>query len=133
MTIAFERQILPDAYAGYLTGWRERTRAEKERLAWQIKENRSMAEQCVKALVQRYPIQRAWLIGSLLTEESFHAKSDIDIVVEGLPPKDYFSALASVYDLLPPGLELDLLTLEAVQPGLRESIMTEGKLLYERP
>jgi len=132
LTRAFESQIRPEAYAGYLAGWRERTRAEKEHLVGKFQESRTLAEDCVGVLVRRYPIRRAWLIGSLLTPDYFHAASDIDLVVEGLPSKHYFAALSCLYDLLPPDLESDLITLETAQPGLREHIMKEGKLLYER-
>lgn len=132
MMIALESQIQPEAYASYLAGWRERTRAEKEHLDGKFQQSRSLADDCVGVLVRRYPIRRVWLIGSLLTPDYFHAASDIDLVVEGLPSKHYFAALSCLYDLLPPDLELDLIIIETVRPGLRERIMKEGKLLYER-
>ncbi|MDZ7261207.1 MAG: nucleotidyltransferase domain-containing protein [candidate division KSB1 bacterium] len=88
--------------------------------------------ECAQFLGTQYGVQRVFLIGSLAREGFAHARSDIDLVVEGLASNQYFSALSAVWKKLPPGVELDLIPLEDAYESLKERVFQEGKLLYER-
>jgi len=87
-----------------------------------------VAEACIKRLKERYPVKSVALCGSLAGEGPWHARSDIDLVVEGLAPQDYFAALTDLWELLPPWLELDLIPLENAPPGLVRRIRGEEKM-----
>ncbi|MCP4164815.1 MAG: nucleotidyltransferase domain-containing protein [Chloroflexi bacterium] len=126
------KQTSQDLYAEYKIAWDKRRKAERQRLLQEAEHARDVARQCALLLADRYPIQRVWLIGSLLDKERFHHGSDVDLVVEGLNDRDYFPALAKLYELLPAGLELDLITLESAQSSLHKLVMQKGELLYER-
>jgi len=87
-----------------------------------------MAEECAKLLKEKYKIKRIFLIGSLV-KGIFHKRSDIDLVVEGLPPDLYIKALTDIYDILLPGTELNLIPYEDAFDSLKEKTLKEGKLL----
>ena len=63
------------------------------------------AGECASLLKNKYNVKRVYLIGSLI-KGIFHDRSDIDLVVEGLPPRLYIKALSELYDILLPGMEL---------------------------
>ena len=53
------------------------------------------------------------------------------MAVEGLAPDAYFAALAGMYALVEPGVEIDLVPIEIAQPAIRQRILSEGQVLYE--
>jgi predicted nucleotidyltransferase len=65
------------------------------------------------------------LFGSAAGDAPWHARSDLDLAVEGLRPEDYLAALTACYELLPRGVELDLVPLESAWPELRARILGE--------
>ena len=67
---------------------------------------------CTLVLKNRFGAREVHVFGSLAGQSPWHSNSDIDLAVEGLAPEDYVPALSALYDLLPEGLELDLVTLE---------------------
>jgi len=127
-----DESTLRDQYAPYIEAWRKRWQAEHERQRKRAKAARLLAATCAQLLVDGYGVTRVWLIGSVLKPETFRKGSDIDLAVEGLADRDYFPALAKLYEQLPAGLELDLISVETAQASLREHVMEEGELLYER-
>jgi predicted nucleotidyltransferase len=90
---------------------------------------RQATERCVRVLKDKYNIRRAFLIGSLV-KGFIHERSDIDLVVEGLPPELYIKALTELWDLLPAGVELNLIPYEDAFESLREKAINEGELIY---
>jgi predicted nucleotidyltransferase len=74
-------------------------------------------------------VKRVYLIGSL-AKGMFHDRSDIDLVVEGLPAELYIKALTELYDLLLPGMELNLIPFEDAFDSLKEKAVKEGQLVY---
>ena len=90
---------------------------------------REVARACARRLVQDFGAREVYLFGSLLDAELAHERSDIDLAVEGLEGKLYFKALSAVWELLPAGVELDLVPLEQARPGLAERVKAEGVLL----
>jgi predicted nucleotidyltransferase len=83
------------------------------------------AEVCAKVLTERFGARRVILFGSLAGQGAWHARSDIDLAVEGLAPSEFFSAYSVCRDLLPRGLELDLVPLEKAHPEMRARLLRE--------
>lgn len=115
----------------YVAAWRERRKQEQEQLAERLKEGWRAAIRCAEFLARRCGVRRVYLFGSRLGNTHFHQKSDIDLVVEGLPSEQYIPALTEIWDLLPSGFELDLVPLEDAFPEMIERVQNEGEVLYE--
>jgi predicted nucleotidyltransferase len=62
-----------------------------------------------------------------LSRSGSGSPSDVDLAVEGLPPREYFPALAELMSLF--GAPVDLVRLEEAPPSLRERIAAEGERL----
>jgi predicted nucleotidyltransferase len=92
-------------------------------------ELRKAAERCVSVLRDKYKIKRAFLIGSLV-KEIIHERSDIDLVIEGLAPDLYMKAITELWDILPSGVDLNLIPYEDAFESLRRKAAGEGELLY---
>ncbi len=87
------------------------------------------ARECTSFLEKKYNVKRVYVIGSLV-KGKFHNRSDIDLVVEGLPSALYIDALTDLYDLLLPGMELNLIPFENAFDSLKRRTIREGKVLY---
>lgn len=87
------------------------------------------AERCVKLLKEKYKVKRVILIGSL-AYGTIHKKSDIDLVVEGLSYEIYMKCLTELYDILPPGVEINLIPFEDAFESLKQKALQKGKVLY---
>lgn len=80
-------------------------------------------------LSEKYTLKRVYLFGSL-AEGLFFKGSDIDLAIEGIDFEDYLKALAEHRQLK--GIHLDILHLDFCKPKLKETILKNGKLLYEK-
>jgi predicted nucleotidyltransferase len=87
-----------------------------------------LARKSAKLLKEKYGVKKVFLIGSLV-KGFFHDKSDIDLVVAGLLSELYIKALTDLYDLLPSGVELNLIPFEDSFNSLKEKAIKEGMLL----
>ncbi|HEV7796554.1 MAG TPA: nucleotidyltransferase domain-containing protein [Pyrinomonadaceae bacterium] len=76
------------------------------------------AKQCERVLKDTFGVREVYVFGSLSGHSPWHSRSDVDLAVEGLAPERYIAALTACYALLPPGMELDLVTLETAPPEL---------------
>jgi predicted nucleotidyltransferase len=85
----------------------------------------ALARKCAKILKKKYNVHKIFLIGSLVIGH-FHDESDIDLVVEGLKPEFYIKALTELYDLLPSGVDLNLIPFEDAFNSLKEKTIKEG-------
>jgi predicted nucleotidyltransferase len=83
------------------------------------------AEACKRLLRERFGARRVILFGSLAGQGIWHARSDVDLAVEGLASAVFFEAYSACRDLLPQGAELDLVPLEKVSPEMRARILGE--------
>jgi len=92
-------------------------------------ELREIAEKCIWILKNKYKVKKVFLIGSL-AEGYVHERSDIDLVVEGLSPDLYIKSLTELWDILPSGLELNLIPFEDAFESLKEKTLKEGALIY---
>ena len=79
-------------------------------------------------LRQNYPPARIIVFGSLLHPEVFHAQSDIDLAVEGLPWAAYLRAWNEVERNFGE-FKVDLIDLGIVSPEMRDWIEEEGQAL----
>jgi predicted nucleotidyltransferase len=83
------------------------------------------AKACAELLKTRFGARRVIIFGSLAGQGPWHARSDIDLAVEGLAPADYMQALSACWELLPEGMDLDLVPLEDARPEMRARILGE--------
>jgi predicted nucleotidyltransferase len=88
----------------------------------QREEAYKVAQQCAQFLKERFNVDNVYIFGSVVGDGIWHKRSDIDIAVEGLPSENYMRAYFDMYDLLPPGLDLDLITLENAPVKMRERV-----------
>src|SRR4029434_6030827 len=83
----------------------------------------ALATRCARILRDRFKASRVIPFGSVVGRETWHSASDLDLAVEGLPPEQFFQALAALRELLPPGLDVDLVDLEHAGEALRARIL----------
>ncbi|OGG46701.1 MAG: hypothetical protein A3F84_25210 [Candidatus Handelsmanbacteria bacterium RIFCSPLOWO2_12_FULL_64_10] len=83
------------------------------------------AEACVQVLREQFGVRQVYVFGSLSGQGPWHSRSDVDIAVEGLPSREYVHALSTLYQILPEGVELDLITLEDAPPEMIARIKGE--------
>ena len=100
------------------------TRAAEERKEQALE----AAEACIRLLKERFGARRVILFGSITGQGPWHGRSDIDLAVEGVAPEEFFPAYSACRDLLPRGLELDLVPLEDAYPEMRARILGEVEM-----
>ncbi len=93
----------------------ETTRRQRREKAWEV------ARAAAALLKSRYHATRVAAFGSLTQAERFHPWSDVDLVVWGITPDDYFEAVARVLDV-GREIKIDLIMAERCKPYLREAI-----------
>ncbi len=113
----------------YAEAWRRR-RDERDALPFLHQQLMEVAQKCASVLAEKYSVRKVYLFGSVAWPERFHADSDLDLAVEGLPDEKYMRALAELWRLLPADRELNLVPLEAAFPELAERVRREGLVLY---
>lgn len=91
-------------------------------------ELKKVAYKIARFLKEKYKVKRVFLIGSL-SKGIVHERSDIDLVVEGLPPELYIKALTEAYDILSVKAELNLIPFEDAFPSLKEKTLKEGEVI----
>jgi predicted nucleotidyltransferase len=91
------------------------------------------AERCAHLLKQQFGAKEVYIFGSVAEGRNWHSRSDIDLAVEGLAPASYISALCACYELLPAGMELDLITLETAPPALVRKAKMEEPMSQDDP
>jgi uncharacterized protein len=92
----------------------------------------ALATRCARVLRDRFKASRVIPFGSVVGSGTWHPGSDLDLAVEGIPPEQFFQALAALRELLPPGLDVDLVDLEQAGEALRARILGE-KTMSEEP
>lgn len=85
------------------------------------------AERAAELLRREHGATRVVLFGSVLDVERFHARSDLDIAVEGVRPDDFWAAGAAAERAA--GFELDLIDLGYAKPELRDHVQRHGREL----
>src|SRR5713101_5464296 len=92
----------------------------------------ALATRCARILRDRFQARRVIPFGSVVGSGTWHPGSDLDLAVEGIPPEQFFQAWAALRELLPPGLDVDLVDLEHAGEALRARILGE-KTMSEDP
>jgi len=113
----------------YRRSWQKRREKNKKSLVQRNREARELAQKCGKHLRKEYGVAFVYLVGSTVFSSRFHPRSDIDLLVKGLPDEKYFTALKECWDLLRPGFELDLIPWEDAPEKLKEKAREQGELL----
>ena len=76
-------------------------------------------------LNKNFGVRKVFVFGSLLNEELFHLKSDIDLAVLGLDEKHYYRAQGQLL-AIDPEFEIDLILMEDASESLKKKIESEG-------
>jgi predicted nucleotidyltransferase len=113
----------------WIRGWKERIRAEEERRSAHTAALREGARAAAEALMEM-GVRRVWLFGSV-AGNSTHARSDIDLAIEGLEAKELFKAWDIAGHAVGSGVTVDLIRIEEASPRLRKQIEA-GEVLLER-
>jgi uncharacterized protein len=107
----------------------------KHRIALQQNQNRALADQAKQKLPQivhlltaQFQATQIILFGSL-AKGTFRQGSDIDLAVAGIPPQQYFSALAAA-NRLSDSFQIDLKPLEDLEPQFYQRVIQTGECLY---
>ena len=117
---------LPEEMETYRATARRNWAAERRRLALRKERAWAVARQAADLLRCEFGIDRVALFGSLVRDELFHARSDIDLAVWGLDEKYYYRAVARLL-ALDAEFEVDLVMGEAIPASLLAVIEREGK------
>ncbi len=118
-----------DGLDDYRHAWARRSQAEVAQAAARRARAEALLPTLVHALVQTYDARRVVLIGSL-ARGAFGARSDIDLVVEGIAPARFFEAAAALDRLADP-IRVDLIPLETAQVALYTAIEADGRILHD--
>jgi len=81
------------------------------------------ARRAAALLRAQFGARRVFAFGSVCTG-AFHARSDIDLAIEGVPPELFFKAGAAAARLV--SRELNLIELETCSERLRRHVLSEG-------
>lgn len=123
------RLPLMDRFAPYVRAHHVRraaAEAERTELCWRARE---AAESAARRLAAAFPLNRVVLFGSL-ARGTFHAGSDIDLGVDGLPEGRALDA----YAVASVGCEFDInvVPTERAKPYIAEAVAREGVVLWRR-
>lgn len=88
------------------------------------------AHRISQLLPSEFDISSIHLFGSLAWGGTFTPETDIDLAVSGLKPEILYKAIGYLESKT--GFPFDLIDLDEASPTLRERILKEGELLYER-
>ena len=115
--------------AEYKRHWRERAEREAARRCELATRARSEARRVAHMLVHEFGASRVYLFGSLVQDDRFHERSDIDLAVEGIAPERFFKVWAAVgaHSDVP----IELVDLDEVGELMRTLILQYGELLCD--
>ena len=121
------RESLKD-YSSYIEGWRarsQRERVENEKRRMQAVQD---AKRIAVFLGKFKGVSKVVGIGSAFDPDRFHSRSDIDLVVMGMPPSTFF--LAHGRSMMITGFELDLISYENSSTLFKQRVDEEGVQLW---
>ena len=117
--------ISPEQMKIYKRTARERQARDEQAMHARREAAWSVARQAARPLKERFGAKRVIVFGSLAHGAWFHARSDIDLAVEGIAPGDFFRAWAKL-DYLGSHFEFDLIEYEFAPAHLRDVIDEQG-------
>ncbi len=113
--------ITPEQMKIYKRTARERQARDEQQMLARRQAAWTTARQAARYLKEKRGAKRVIVFGSLAHAAWFHARSDIDLAVEGISPDDLFPVWAAL-DHLDSPFEFDLIRYESAPPHLRQSI-----------
>ena len=117
--------ISPERMEIYKRSARQRESEQQQMLAQRREAAWRVARQAATLLKVEFGATRVVAFGSLAHGAWFNARSDIDLMVGGLPPEKFWRAWAAL-DLTNAGFEIDLVADDEVTDRLRDVIEHEG-------
>jgi uncharacterized protein len=117
----------------YRAAWRTRAARQAAAREAATQARRKAAEALLPRLVEhlstRYGVRRVTLVGSFARGDS-GPESDIDLVVEGLPPDALFKAGAEL-ERIAGDWDVDLIPYEDATDRLRTAMAEEGVVIHD--
>lgn len=124
-----KRQEQKQNYAPFIAAWKKRFSDQRKQREALRKEAYQEAKRCAEILRQEYGAKRVFLFGSVLDEDRFSERSDIDLAVEGLEGSSFFGAVGKL--LQESKFNIGMVPWEDCQESFKRKILTRGELLYE--
>ena len=113
--------------------WKKRFAADREELEKTRQEGLAQAAKAAAAMRERWPqIRAVHLFGSVL-DDRFRSHSDLDLLVDGLPPGSLLDAIAIAEDAGP--LPVDLKRREDLSDDLVQRLLRKSQTVkqYDPP
>ena len=111
----------------YAEHWKRRLELMEKARQGLFKKALDDAAKIAGHLREKHGCGEIYLIGSILEKERFSEKSDIDLVVKGLPKDRYFYILAEIRDIT--DFSVDIIPYEDANELIRDTVEKEGKRL----
>ena len=111
----------------YLEFWRKRFEMQKAESFALADFARADLKKAVEIL-RKYGAKRILLYGSLCRTGRFRRGSDIDLVVEGIPPQHFIRAASDLMMVM--DWPIDLKPLEDLDDLFRDMVIEKGELIY---
>jgi uncharacterized protein len=117
--------ISEEKWKDYRETAKRREEEDRRNLKLRFKKAWQVARLAAILLIKNFGARKVFVFGSLLNEELFHLKSDIDLAVLGLDEKHYYRAQGQLL-ALDPKFEIDLILVEDAPENLKKKIDSEG-------
>ena len=117
--------IPPEKMKAYIESARAREASQKQAIAQRRRSAWDIARQAADILKKEFGAVRVVVFGSLAHGAWFNARSDIDLMAEGIPPGDFWRAWCAL-DRLGSQFEIDVVAGEAINDRLRQEVEREG-------
>ena len=104
----------------------QKSNKEKEMLKKKRQKAREEAEKAASTLKKEFNAEKVWLFGSLIQEDKFHERSDIDLAASGIPPEKFYKALGKITREIE-DFKIDLVDMDDTRDSLRKRIKKEGE------
>jgi predicted nucleotidyltransferase len=114
-----------DLTAEELRAYRPGRESDKRQVPERWERAWDVARIAAHLLRERFEATRVVAFGSLAHRAWFNPWSDIDLVAWGIPPDQFYQAVAAVTGISP-DFQVDLLDLEGCRPAVRRAIEREG-------
>jgi predicted nucleotidyltransferase len=118
-------EISPEKMAVYREAALRRERERQERIAARRQRARALADAAARLLKEEFGATAVILFGSLVHDGRFHERSDVDLAVDGIPPRQFFRAWNAA-DYLDDEIEVNIVHVDDARPSLRAVIEEEG-------
>jgi predicted nucleotidyltransferase len=113
--------------SGYAAGLRTRERARRRAEAERRGRMQRALPAAVEELVQQFGVKKVVLFGSLARGDA-GLESDVDLLVDALPPERWFEAMARLSAVL--DADVDLVSSGSTPPEVLERALAEGQVLH---